>query len=448
MRIKTFIATYLLFLCVLFTSVGIVSVYLNNSQMNMLREQSISQFQTITSSLGREIGVLYGRSATFPATDFYSAVDDRIRGYARYYSRHNVHLSVTDLALLGQTDRPDQAEVSFVNRGQGHFIYITGLLPEPFGHLQLNYNLDITENIADMQNIQNILLVSAIAFSAIAGLALHFILASIFKPLHAVAKVSREIADGQFGERIYIKGKNEIAQVAFDFNKMAEKIDQQIMFLEEEAINKQQFVDNFAHEIRTPLTSIYGYAEYLQKASLDGNEIIESAEYIMNEADHMKKIANSLLELATLRNYVPVKSEVPISALFEDMEKIFRIPFEHRINADTIFGQEDLLKSLLMNLCSNAIKAGATTISLEAAQQAGKTIISVTDNGCGIPAENLPKIMEPFYRVDKSRSREHGGTGLGMALCRQIADAHNAEMRVKSTVKVGTTVEIIFTTSK
>jgi signal transduction histidine kinase len=447
-RLKTFIATYLLFLCVLFTSVGIVSVYLNNSQMNMLREKSVSQFQTITSSLGRDIAALYSRSATLPAPNFYTAVDNLISGYVRYYSRHNVHLSVADLTLSGQPDVPEQSEVSFVNLGDGHFINIIGLLPEPFGNLQLNYNLDITENIADMRNIQNILMISAVAFSVIAGIALHFILASIFRPLHVVAKVSREIADGQFGERININGKNEIAQVAFDFNKMAERIDRQIMFLEAEAINKQQFVDNFAHEIRTPLTSIYGYAEYLQKASLDEDEIIESAEYIMSEASHMKKIANSLLELATLRDYVPVKNEVSISGLFDDMTKIFKIPFDCRVRADTVLGQEDLLKSLLTNLCSNAMKAGATKIILESEQYDNRTSISVADNGCGIPKESLPKIMEPFYRVDKSRSREHGGTGLGMALCRQIAEAHDAEIFIKSAVGAGTIVEIIFTTSK
>jgi len=416
--------------------------------MGMLQEKSVSQFQTITSSLGRDIAALYGRSAAFPAADFYAAFDNLISGYVRYYSRHNVHLAVTDLILFGRTARFDQAEVSFVNQGDGHFIHIIGLLPEPFEHLQLDYNLNITGNVADMQNIQNILLISAVAFSVIAGIALHFILASIFKPLNAVAKVSREIADGQFGERINIKGRNEIAQVAFDFNKMAERIDRQIMFLEAEAINKQQFVDNFAHEIRTPLTSIYGYAEYLQKASLDENEVIESAEYIMSEASHMKKIANSLLELATLRDYVPVKSEIPIAELFEDMAKIFKIQFDCRVSADTVSGQEDLLKSLLMNLCSNAIKAGATKILLQAKNHSGKTIIAVTDNGCGIPEESLSKIMEPFYRVDKSRSREHGGTGLGMALCRQIAEAHGAELLVKSAVGAGTTIAIIFTTSK
>ncbi|MCL2837955.1 MAG: HAMP domain-containing histidine kinase [Oscillospiraceae bacterium] len=458
MRIKTFIATYLLFLFILFLSVGIVSVYLNNSQINMLKEKSASQYQTITASLARDITILQNRYQHNMRQDiFYDAVDTLIIGYARYYRRHNVYINITDLTLSERDRSSPGSEVSFINIDDRRFIYISGALPYPFEHILLEYRLDITENIADMRNIQNILLLSAIIFSIIAAFALYFILSSIFKPLSVVAKASGNIADGQFCERIHVKGKNELAQVAYDFNRMAEKIENQISFLEEEAVNKQQFVDNFAHEIRTPLTSIYGYAEYLQKATLDEREIIESAEYIMNEANHMKNIANSLLELATLRQYEPVKNEISISKLFDDisqtMEKSLRDKGARLIcrnDADTIYGQEDLIRSLLLNLCANALNAcepDAGIIQLEAKElPTGKVAISVTDNGCGIPADSLSKITEPFYRVDKSRSREFGGTGLGLALCKQIAEAHGAEMNVNSNADAGTTVTISFAT--
>jgi len=480
MRIKTFMATYLLFLCILFSSVGIVSVYLNNSQMSMLREKSVSQYQTIAASLTRDIAVLHGRyqehvsapllidvfeidgvrssiysiymEPVITWSRFHEAVDTLMRGYSRYYARQNIDISITALHYGGDA----HPEVSFVNHEGEHFIDIIGVLRGPFGYFQLDYSLDITENISNMQGIQGALMISAIAFSIIAALALHFILLSIFRPLSIVTKASKKIADGQFDERISIKGKNEIARVAYDFNKMAERIERQITFLEEEAVSKQQFVDNFAHEIRTPLTSIYGYAEYMQKASLDEREIIESAEYIMSEADHMKKIANSLLELATLRNYVPIKTEISVPALFDDISQSLEKPLrEHGVHLicnsdnDIIYGQEDLIRSLLLNLCSNALKAcspGEGVIRLDARETRNGITISVTDNGRGIDEENLPKITDPFYRVDKSRSREYGGTGLGLALCRQISEAHGAEMTINSAMGAGTTIEITFTT--
>jgi signal transduction histidine kinase len=271
MKLKTFMATYLLFLVVLFSSVAIVSFYLNNSQINMLRDVSASQFQTITSSLGRDVSVLWGRELS--DTAFYEAVDVLVRGYSRYYGRHNIDISVMDIRLIA--NEPPPAQVLFQTEYEGYFIFITGLLAEPFSYFLLEYRLDITENILEMRNIQYTLLISVMGFSVIAAIGLYLILATIFQPLNVVAKTSRKIASGKFDERIPVKTNNELAQVAIAFNKMAERIQEQMILLEEEVINKQQFVDNFAHEMRTPLTSIYGYAEYMQKAMLEDGEIVE-----------------------------------------------------------------------------------------------------------------------------------------------------------------------------
>jgi signal transduction histidine kinase len=243
--------------------------------------------------------------------------------------------------------------------------------------------------------------------------------------------------------------------MASDFNSMAEKIETQIRALEDEAVSKQRFADNLAHEIRTPLTSVLGYAEYMQKAPLDEVEIIESAQYIIDEAKYMKHIANSLLELATLRHYEPEKVNISVAGLFDEVSRLLEEPLREnniRLNsrggADVIYGQEDLIKSLLINLCYNAIKSCAPEtgeIILSAEKLGGNTVISVTDNGCGISPESIDKVTEPFYRADKSRSREHGGAGLGLTLCGRIAEAHGAEMTVKSVPDMGTSVKIIFT---
>ncbi|MCL1787194.1 MAG: HAMP domain-containing histidine kinase [Defluviitaleaceae bacterium] len=330
-------------------------------------------------------------------------------------------------------------------------------MPAPFGGYSLHYSLDITQSIADMRGIQNMLLLSVALLSAVAAVALYFTLAAIFRPFSMVAQASRKIAGGQFDQRIPEKGSPEISRLAQDFNHMAAKIQAQIGQLEAEALAKQQFVDNFAHEIRTPLTSIYGYAEYMQKTRLDEGETIESAEYIMSESRHMRNIANSLLELAVLRDYVPVKADIDLPGLFEDVQKTLEgalaekgTALETEADIETLAGQEDLIKSLILNLCTNGLKAcrpGRGRIRLTATTVDGAPVISVKDNGCGIPAESLPKITDPFYRVDKSRNREDGGTGLGLALCGQIAKAHGAKMQVASTPGEGTQVDVIFTTS-
>lgn len=448
MRLKTFIATYLLFLFILFSSVSIVSVYLNSSQIAILKDKSTSQFQAIIHTLIRDIAI---SSYTF------NTVDSIVNSYARYYSKHNVGLSISDLTQSDEAGENIKTEIKFINQDDSHYINISGLLPKPYDFYLLSYSFNVTESISDMRNIQKILIIAASVLSFFAAFALFFILSAIFKPLGIVAVASKKIANGEYSERINIQGKNEIAQVAYDFNIMAEKIERQIIYLEEEAENKQQFVDNFAHEIRTPLTSIYGYAEYMQKTALDEKEVIESSTYIMNEASHIKMIADSLLELATLRDYIPVKVKICVAKLFNDIVNTLERPLGKKgvrliinSNAGIFFGQEDLIKSLLLNLCINALNActeGEGLICLDAGEESGKLKISVTDNGCGIPEECLYKISEPFYRLDTSRSRENGGAGLGLTLCNQIAAVHNARMMVRSVVNQGTCVEIKFTTS-
>jgi len=282
----------------------------------------------------------------------------------------------------------------------------------------------------------------SLAFSAVTAIGLYIILLRIFLPISIVASASKKIASGNYGERIHIAGNNELSEMAKSFNKMAEEIETQI-------VGKQQFIDNFSHEMRSPLTSIYGYAEYLQKTPYDETTTAHATQTIMDEASHMKAIAASLLELAVLRNYSPVKANISIPQLFDDIHQTLgsQVNFVCKNDTDTLEGQEDLIRSLLMNLCTNSIKACATDIFLEAtAQDGGNLVLSVADNGCGISQEDLSKITEPFYRVDKARSRAQGGAGLGLTLCKQIVDAHGATMHIESRIGEGTIVKITFTT--
>ena len=533
MRLKTFIATYVLFLSILFISLGVVSVYLTNSQTDMLKDRSIGEYHSIAATLSKDIAVLIGRSGGIASesggytddnggftgenggytdensgnagesggytdenngnagenggyaddnsgnagesggytgssgsyagidgigADFANPVKTLVNGYIQYYRKYNIEIAVSiftsqEYSGNGYAD----AEISFTQREQGHFIHIIGRLPAPSDLYRLDYYLDITKNVMDMRNIQNTLLIFAAAFSVFTAFALYFILSYIFKPLGIVAGASTKIADGQYSERLKVKGKNELSSMASSFNRMAEEIEKQITVLEDEALGKQQFADNLAHEIRTPLTSIYGYAEYMQKTSLCEEEIIDSAQHIMDEAGHMNKIADSLLELATLRNYTPIKSKISITRLFGEIyrsmekslhEKNVRFMYRNECEDEILDGQEDLLRSLLMNLCSNALKSCSPyegVIHLKAKEQEEEIIISVKDNGCGIPEDKIAKVAEPFYRVDKARSREEGGAGLGLTLCKQIAEAHGAKMVIESAVGMGTRVKIIFT---
>ncbi len=456
MKLKTYLATYLLFLFILFICLGIVSAYLTNTQINMSVEKCESEYQTVSHTLTKDITILMDSSSNFS-----QGVAAITESYADYYNKNNVDIILTDISQSPKANGGSaDARLSFIDDGGKRFICITGLLPVPYGNYRLDYYYDLSENISNLRSINVILLIIFIVFSIITALILYIILSGIFYPLGVVSKASKEIAGGSYGERINVKGADEITGMAENFNLMARRIENQIRALEDEAADKQRFIDNFAHEIRTPLTAVYGYAEYIQRALLDGDEIIELTQSIMDRTDHMKDISSSLLQLATLKNYVPVKTAIPLKQLFEDISwTLYRCASEHNIEIKyndsglALTAQEDLIKSMLLNLCFNAIKAcpeHGGVIRLEASESTDGgsdsfITLSVTDNGFGIPAESIAKVTEPFYRVDKARSREQGGAGLGLTLCGQIAKAHGAVMGIESEEGKSTSVKIKFT---
>jgi len=435
---------------VLFSCFGIVSVFMTDSLMDIYMTHSAAEYPSIAGSLSRDIAVLYGISHNI-AED----INALVNSYMAHYAQSNVFLSLHAIDpgnLLAGT------QVSFVNHDGDYFIRVIGALPQPFDLLRLDYYFNITQTITGMRRVQNILLMICVAFAVLTAFVLYFILARIFKPLRFVSQASRNIATGNYNERITVRGKNELATMTEDFNSMADEIERQMQALKDEADGKQQFVDNVAHEMRTPLTSILGYAQYLQKATLGEGELIESAGYIVDEALHMQNIANSLLTLATLRGHTADMAVLSIPQLFDDvkhsLEKSFaaqNVRLVCNIEPHQLHGQADLIKSLLMNLCANALNAcpndvsGVITLSAKADEN-GAVTLSVSDNGYGIPPECLPRLTEPFYRVDKARNREQGGIGLGLALCNRITEAHGATLAIDSTVGVGTTVTITFTT--
>jgi len=426
---------------------------MTNAQVNMYTDKCIREFQIISNALHRDISRLSGH------TQEIAILAD---GYIAYYAQQNIIIQITDMSLnvgdmsnsVAESHIYTGATVIYTWRYSYQYIHISGMLPDPVSHFRLDYFYNISAYMEAMRRIQNTLLIVCIVFSVITAFALYFIIARLFKPLAIVSRATRSIAGGNYSERIRIKGKNELSQVADDFNQMADQIQGQITMLEKVAADKQQFIDNFAHEIRTPLTSIFGNAEYMQRALLDEGETIELTQLIMNNSTHMKQIANSLLQLATLRDYAPVVKEISIRRLFDEVGQTMydslrekRVRITYKIETETVWGQEDLIRSLLLNLCYNAVKAcdeGSGVIELRAEKRDCQVVLSVRDNGHGISAENLPKLTEPFFRVDKARSREHGGVGLGLTLCKQIADVHGAKLSAESALGVGTRISVTF----
>jgi len=279
-----------------------------------------------------------------------------------------------------------------------------------------------------IQNMRNLLLLSSAMFSVFVGVGMYYVLRRIFRPLNDVVSIANKYSD-----------EHELIAISKALGSMSTEI-------ERELFQMKGIVDNFTQEIQAPLDLICDYA--------DGLKDKESAENILDEAERIKKITNSLLTLATLQHYKPVIENIYIPQLFEDIHhELGQMLYERDVEllihdeVDKIKGQGDLIKILLLNLCTNAIAScasGMGMVYLEAIQRKRETILIISDNGHGIPKESLSKLTDPFYRVNKARSREYGGVGLGMTLCKQIADIHEAKIVITSNVGSGTVVEVIF----
>lgn len=279
----------------------------------------------------------------------------------------------------------------------------------------------------------------------------------ITKPLVKLSAISKEITEGDFSKRAQThKGAiqtKEISELSYNFNTMAQYVEDYIEQLERAAQSRDDFVADFTHELKTPLTSVIGYADMLRSYQLDDTQRRECADFIYKEGKRLESLSLNLLNLIVLKNdsinLVTVNSDTIISetgnsVLF--LLKKYSIQLETDFEHTAIKAEPSLLKTLLYNLIDNACKASkkGQTVSLTGYVKDGKYLFSVSDNGTGIPQSELDKITEPFYMVDKSRARSMGGAGLGLALCNEIAKLHGSVLNIDSVYTKGTTVS--FTT--
>ncbi len=271
-------------------------------------------------------------------------------------------------------------------------------------------------------------------------------------PLKRVNDMLQKIANGSYDLKLPERGGYEFRELARNINVMSDSINENVEALRAVADGRKQFVDNFAHEMKTPLTSILGFSDIMRvKKTMPEKERVEYASIIFDETKRLKNLSSKLLELATTEN-APLEFEnLYVPDLFAEI-RVTVTPMTAKkgvsftVQSDDCFIRADrmLFLSLLYNLIDNAVKASEQDgfVALQAAADKGILQITVTDNGVGMRPEQLRRIAEPFYMTDKSRSRKNGGAGLGLSLCAKIAARHSASLSVKSSPGKGTVVTV------
>jgi signal transduction histidine kinase len=294
-----------------------------------------------------------------------------------------------------------------------------------------------------------------VAALIVAGLLL-LLVRGLLLPLRNLSSTTRRIASGDLDKRATVRGNDEVAEVAHNLNVMADSIEHNVTELEKLAESRRVFIGNLAHEMRTPLTSILGFADILRvKREVSDDNRIEYASVIVNETRRLQGLSSKLMELLTVGNMrisaEPIEAHELAAELSTTLQPICK---NHDIElvcvlpkADTwISADRELVKSLVFNLIDNGIKASAphSTIRFAIAAEGERVVLTVRDEGVGIPADQIPLLTEPFYMLDKARTRKHGGAGLGLALCSEIAQAHGSQLRIESSPGEGTSVSVAF----
>jgi signal transduction histidine kinase len=266
------------------------------------------------------------------------------------------------------------------------------------------------------------------------------------RPLDRVVATARSITTGNLDVRLRLQRRDEIGELAEAFDTMLDRL--------AAALHAQRrFVADAAHELRTPLTALGGMVEMLEMGADRGNKATVSRMLgTMNrEIDRLTRLVSDLLTLSKLDaerplSTAPVDLRVLINEVAGQTRLLARGQHVDVSISDTpsVSGDQDQLKQVLLNLADNALKftpAGGR-IEFQLGSENGIATLGVADNGSGIPADVLPRVTERFERGDPSRSRATGGFGLGLAIARDIVEAHGGELRIESKVGQGTIVHI------
>ncbi len=271
------------------------------------------------------------------------------------------------------------------------------------------------------------------------------------RPLSVLSKASKEIASGNLSFRSEIFTTDEVGSLSSDFDAMAEQVEKSVQDLKNAMEQQDRFIGSFAHEMKTPMTSIIGYADLLRGQTLSEDEQTEAVNYIFSEGKRLERLSFKLLDLFVTDKKtlvkVPLSPAKIVSEMVASLKPIYQmdnIVLTYHCEEGMCLLEPDLFSSLLVNLLDNAKKSieGQGEISVKTNMLPDGCRILVKDNGKGIPPEALSHITEAFYRVDKSRSRKQGGVGLGLALCAKIAEQHNGTIRFQSAPGLGTEVTV------
>lgn len=353
-----------------------------------------------------------------------------------------------DETLLQQTDKNTRT-YQVIQEGEHYYIQ-TGIMVDALDrHLYLETMEDVTEIFAERTLGFSVYRKVTVAMLCGSAIILFFICIWLTKPIALLTRATKKMSQGDYSHRAQLVSNDELGQLTMDFNSMANVLEDTIGELKEEVRAREDFIAAFAHELKTPLTAIIGYADLLRSRKLDEEKHFLSSNYIYTEGKRLENMSFRLLDIIVTKREQIDPQPLEAALLFHYLEDMFAETTEQSLDISydegTVYAEGNLIKSVLLNLVDNACKASApdSIVEILGRRLESGYAFQVKDYGVGIPEEEVKKVTEAFYMVDKSRSRSRNRAGLGLALCVEILRLHHSELQIESKVGEGSTIRFV-----
>lgn len=388
-------------------------------------------------------------------------VEDKLKGFLSEYSYiriigpgnkiiHEVsNDKVLSRKIKGKYAENQQSQTYIISGKNGEEQVLVVHFPIHTGK-QFKESLEIGERLQGLEArkeiLRAILIFSTILAALLSLLGGRWLSNMIMKPISNMITTMEEIEKSGVPKTINIqsRAKDELQILAKTFNRMIDR-------LQENLAKQSQFISDASHELKTPLTVIKSYANLLRRHGLESKEMADEAIHaIHSEATRIQKMTDTFLDLATLERESELEiHEVNLVSFCQNILKQLKqvynreITLEYDMSPLIVHADELKLKQVIIILLDNAMKYSQEKIDVFLEQTEQYAIIRVKDYGIGIPRDEIHNIFERFYRVDKARSRETGGTGLGLHIAKSIMKLHKGEIEIESNEGSGTTVKLL-----
>ncbi len=439
---KVYLATLVIFLAMLNAGLLSAANYIFEHNVEIEKQQGERECYFLVQNLEHDFSILERNGRMQEAV-----VHAVVAGYQNYYQSQDIFVK------LQETLNQEASIRSVVVQGGKHiYIQVERSLAPPYSNYTLFYQKELVEFEETWARLQMTFVLISVVLSFLLCIILFFMMQRIFKPLERLNESVAEISQGNYHQQLKYRGDDEIAELAENINIMAETIQSQISMLENENAKKQQFMDNLAHELRTPLTSIYGYAELLQRGRISEEEMYEGLSYIMRESRRLNKMSEEMLSMRLLEQEAVEYTKLSIKDISEHVRRILKEKLEEKEitlleqhEEECFWGEEYLYIMLFRNLLENAIRASYRGGVIEW-RSFGEELVyrfEIIDYGVGMEKEELSRIMDAFYRVDKGRARVEGGAGLGLSIVNIIVAKLKGSVEFESERGQGTKVTVV-----